>query len=138
MKEPPFEVHFHSPEKPLRLDQLYIKSLPTGHTPESLAYRIELEGKSIVFTGDTSYSDQLVEFSKGADILVADCSYTEKTKKGHMSALECGLLADKAEVKVLLLSHLYPVATDEEFEREAKETFKGNVLVAKDLMFIEP
>ncbi len=137
MKKPPFEVVFHMPEKPFQLIDLEITSFHTNHTQDSLAYRLKTKERTVVFTGDCTFSEGLVEFAKGADLLVADSSYTEKTKKGHMSALECGRLAALAGVKTLLLSHLYPVAPDEEFKKEAEQAFKGTVLVAGDLMVLD-
>ncbi|MGQ7445321.1 MBL fold metallo-hydrolase, partial [Streptococcus suis] len=38
----------------------------------SLSYRFAVGGKSIVFTGDTGPAPQLVEFARGADILVSE------------------------------------------------------------------
>ena len=137
MKKPPFEVVFNVPERPVTLSAIEVKSFLTGHTPDSLAYRLRFRERTIVFTGDTSFSEGLIEFARGADLLVADSSYTEKTKKGHMSALECGRLARLAGVKALLLSHLYPVAPEEEFKKEAEQEFKGTVLVAGDLMVVD-
>ena len=58
--------------------------------------------------------------------------------KGHLSAKECGLVAKKAGVKKLVLSHLYPADTpDIARVREAEEVFEGKVILAEDLMEIE-
>lgn len=111
----------------------------TLHSIDSTAYRFGLNGKSIVFTGDADFDTKLVKFAIGADLLVADCSFPDSMKmKGHMTSKECGLLAQKAGVKKLLLSHIYPSGTpDADRVIESKEAFEGEVVLAEDLMQIE-
>jgi len=108
----------------------------TVHSPDSVAYRFEHDGRSVVFTGDADYDQGLIALSTKADLLIADCSFPDAEKaKGHLSSRECGLVAQEAGVKRLLLSHLYPSdITDAERVREAKEVFDGDVSIAGDLM----
>jgi len=137
IKKPFFEVVFHQPEGKIVLPEIEVETIYTEHTEDSLAYKLKIGDKTIVFTGDTSFNERLIEFSMNADILVADSSYTEKTKKGHMSAKECGRLAKLARVNLLILSHLYPVASADEFLKEASIEFSDSIILAKDLMVIE-
>lgn len=108
----------------------------TVHSGDSLAYRLECGERSIVFTGDADYDQGIVALSQGADMLVADCSFPDAKKaRGHLSAKECGLVARKAGVKKLLLSHLYAVGLPEEDRiTESREEFDGEVVLAEDLM----
>ncbi len=111
----------------------------TLHSANSIAYRLEYEGKAVVFTGDADYDQGLIDISIAADLLVADCSFPDADKvKGHLSAKECGIVAKKAGVKKMLLSHLYPADTpDAERINESREAFDGEVLLAEDLMKID-
>ena len=111
----------------------------TIHSADSVAYRFEQSGKSVVFTGDTDYDHGIIEISINADLLIADCSFPDSQKtKGHLSAKECGLIAKKAGAKKLVLSHLYPADTpDTARVREAEEVFDGKVILAEDLMVID-
>ncbi|MBI4844725.1 MAG: MBL fold metallo-hydrolase [Nitrospirae bacterium] len=120
----------------IEFEPFSISSAKTIHSPESLAYRIESGGTSIVFTGDADYDERLIALSNNADLLITDCSFTHSLKmKGHLSAGECGLIANKAGVKRLLLSHIYPSdIPDSERVREAGEVFDGEVVLAEDLM----
>ena len=91
-----------------------------------------------MFTGDADYAQGIIEISITADLLVADCSFPEADKmKGHLSAKECGIVAKKAGVKKLLLSHLYPAdSPDIERINESRRAFDGEILLAEDLMEI--
>ncbi len=54
---------------------------------------------------------------------------------GHCSASECGQLAKQANVKQLVLSHLYPIVGREDTRlAECREIFSGSVTLAEDLM----
>ncbi len=123
----------------LVLGPLTVFADKTVHSIDSTAYRFGSKGRSIVFTGDADFESELVKFVIGADLLVADCSFPESMKmQGHMSAKECGILAQKAGVKKLLLSHIYPSGTpDADRVTESKEAFEGEVVLAEDLMEIE-
>jgi ribonuclease BN (tRNA processing enzyme) len=133
-----FSVRVISAEEKFDIPPLHIFTHPTLHAAGSIAYRIEVDGKSVVFTGDADYDNGLIGFSEGADLIVADSSYLQRDKiKGHMTPGECGRLASKAGVKRLLLSHIYPVGDEEEFLREAMGVFDGEVDIARDLMEIE-
>src|SRR5438874_829763 len=53
------------------LPGLYARTFSTPHTKESLAIRLEEKsGVVLVYTSDTGYSDELIEFANGANILL--------------------------------------------------------------------
>lgn len=134
-----FSVDFYRVEGKMELHTLTLYSAKTVHSEDSFAFRIEHKGHSIVFTGDADYAESLIELSTGADLLVADCSYPHELKrKGHLTPKECGILASKAGVKHLVLSHLYPTNySDREILEECMKEFNGRISVAEDLMEIE-
>lgn len=123
----------------LDYDPFHIITADTVHSDDSIAYRFESGNKSIVFTGDTDYDQGIIALSQNADLLVADCSFPDSMKaRGHLSAKECGLVAKKAGVKKLLLSHIYPAGSpDSDRVRESREVFGGHVVLAEDLMEID-
>ncbi|MDO8283054.1 MAG: MBL fold metallo-hydrolase [Thermodesulfovibrionia bacterium] len=123
----------------LELEPVKIFSTETIHIGKSLAYRFESGGRSVVFTGDADYDQGLIDFSKDAGLLIADCSFPHSLKmKGHLSAKECGLVAQAAGVKRLILSHIYPSdVSDNERVKEAQDVFDGKVELAEDLMEVE-
>ncbi len=123
----------------LDLEPFHVFTTKTVHSKDSIAYRFEEGDKSVVFTGDADYDEGIIKLSKDTDLLIIDCSFPYSMKTpNHLSSKECGLVAKKAEVKRLLLSHLYPVdISDIDRLKECREVFKGDVSLAEDLMEIE-
>lgn len=50
-----------------------------------LAYRIEIEGKVVCYSGDTEWTDALIDAARDADLFVCECYMFEKPRKSHMS-----------------------------------------------------
>jgi len=133
-----FSVVVQEIEDSLVLEPFVITAMSTVHSDGSVAYRFEEGGRALVYTGDAAYDEGLIDISRGADLMVIDASYPEAMKvKNHLTIRECGLVAGRAGVKRLLLSHLYPVdVSDQERLRECSEVFTGDVSLAHDLMEI--
>lgn len=116
----------------------HVLTAGTVHSENSIAYRFEHEGKSVVITGDADYDQGIVKLSRNCDLLIADCSFVESMKAGnHMTPRECGLVAREAGVKKLLLSHLHTLPfPDSDRLKECRQVFHGNVTLAEDLLEI--
>lgn len=111
-----------------------ITTCPTRHPVPCRAIRLEAEGKSLVFTGDTNTCEELAAFSRGADALLCDAAFLEnewKEKAPHLSAFKAGELAREAGVKKLYLTHL-PVTHD------AKTMEKEAALAFADVQAVQP
>jgi ribonuclease BN (tRNA processing enzyme) len=121
------------PEGPdaVRETGLLIKSAPTNHTEGSLAYRVEAEGRAVVYSGDTDESDSLVTLAQGADLLVLEAANPFKVP-GHLTPAEAGRLAARAGVARLLLTHFYPPCDAVDVAALAASEFPGEVLRAED------
>ena len=117
------------------LGEVVIKSAATNHTDHSLAYRVEAEGKALVYSGDTDESDSLVELAKGADLLVLECANPFKVP-GHLTPPEAGRLAARAGVPRLVLSHFYPPCDEVDVGALAGAEFPGEIIKAEDGMRI--
>ncbi|WP_332700928.1 MULTISPECIES: MBL fold metallo-hydrolase [Alphaproteobacteria] len=123
----------------------------------ALAYRIDTADRSIVISGDTSPSDNLVVLAKGADVLVHEALLparidemigklpnAERLKASilshHTTAEQAGWIAQQAGVKLLVLSHLIPAedpdVPDEEWIAAASKFYRGPIIVGKDLLEI--
>jgi ribonuclease BN (tRNA processing enzyme) len=114
----------------------HIFTTRTVHVNNSIAFRFESGSRSIVFTGDADYDQGIIDLSREADLLIADCAFPETMKKqGHMTPRECGLVAQKSGVKKLILSHLHPLPVpDSDKLKECREVFQGDLLLAEDFM----
>jgi ribonuclease BN (tRNA processing enzyme) len=118
-------------EDEVREGDLVIKSAPTNHTDGSLAFRVEAQGRSLVYSGDTDLSDSLVVLATNADLLVLEASNPFKVP-GHLTPAEAGRLAARAQVKRLLLTHFYPPCDAVDVVAQASREFSGEVLRAED------
>lgn len=123
----------------IKVGKTRITSAKVEHPGECLAYRIEHDGKSLVYSGDTVLCDSIRILCKGADTLLLDAATEEFIKEVpvHMSVKDCAEIAKESGAKTLILTHLYPHYMDEDLESEAKKYFSGNVIKAKDLMQID-
>ncbi|WP_270316745.1 MBL fold metallo-hydrolase [Lactococcus petauri] len=109
-----------------------IQFLKTVHPVICYAMRIveRATGQVLIYTGDTGYFAELVDFSKDADILLADVYFfKDKVKRpNHLSSVEAGEIAAQANVKKLVLTHL-PQVGDLQVLREEAQEAAGNIPV---------
>jgi ribonuclease BN (tRNA processing enzyme) len=133
-RENTYEIIVKEIKEDFILDDLTVKSAKTLHSEDSIAYRFESGGKSFVFSGDSDYCQELINLAKEVNLLIIECSFCDNEKmEGHLTSSECGEIAKKAEVKKLILSHLYPTSTVTKRLEECKKIFE-NVTLAEDLM----
>jgi ribonuclease BN (tRNA processing enzyme) len=140
----------------LQTPDVKVTAFRTPHPPivDNFAYKFETPDGTIVFSSDTNYNPKLAEFARGADVLVHEAIYlpwvdrlVTRVKNGatlkkhlldsHTAAEDVGRIADAANVKVLVMSHLVPSeldVTEELWSGEAKKHFNGRIIVARDLM----
>jgi len=123
----------------------------------SFGYRFDAPDRSIVISGDTAPSDNLIRLAQGADVLVHDALYVpgvdrlaarvpnaaalkQSIMSHHTTAEDAGRVAQAARVKMLVLSHLVPpddpAITDQMWLDAARTHFKGPVVLGKDLLEI--
>jgi len=123
-----------------RFEDFTLTSMPVAHRSESLAYRIEsAAGHSIVYSGDTDYSENLVALAAGADILVCEASLPDAMKvEGHLTPSLAGKIAARAGVGKLVLTHFYPPCETVDMAAQCRKTYTGPLVLARDLMQIEP
>ena len=116
-----------------------VHSTPVVHNPESIAYRITShDGSSVVYSGDTDYSENLIELATGADLLISESAVPDhKAVKGHLTPSKAGDIASRAGVRKLVLTHFYPDCEDVDIEQECRRTYDGPLVMAEDLMEIK-
>lgn len=116
---------------------LKIRVAAASHMETSLAYRLECQGLSLVYLGDSEYDPALADFALGAELLVVHCAATDSNPKpGHIGPTQAGRLAAEAEVKALLLSHLYREVDPLKAVTAAGKQFGGRVFAAEDGMVL--
>ena len=102
------------------------------------AYRLDYQGSSVVFTGDTGYTRSIVELAEGTDLLVTECSLPDdRAMNGHLTPSSAGRIALEAGVGRVVLVHLYPSMEEAEAIEGVKRIYDGPVEVASDGMEID-
>ena len=140
-------------------DNVKVSAVVVHHPPTApaFAYRFDAADRSIVISGDTSPSEDLIRLAKGADVLVHEALYVagldrmvarvpnattlkQSILSHHTSAEDAGRVAEAAGVKTLVLSHLVPpddpTITDQMWIDAARSRFSGTVIVGRDLLAV--
>ena len=140
IKNPLFSVNVREVEKnQVIFDSILVESRPLHHhNVECVGYRLEFHGKSIVYSGDTDYCDNLIGLAMKSDLLVLESSFPDELKvDGHLTPSLAGKVARKAKVKKLVLTHIYPVCDQYDIIAQARKNYGGEIIIAEDLMRID-
>ncbi len=140
-------------------DNVTVTATLVAHPPvvPAFGFRFDASDRSIVISGDTARSENLVKLAQGADVLVHEAMYVPAVDRvvasvpnastlkkhlidSHTAVEDCGRVAEAAGVKTLVLSHLIPAddpaVTDRMWIDAARAHFRGTVVLAKDLLEI--
>ncbi len=121
------------------LDGLRCAAFLTPHTRESLAIRLtDAQHKSVVYSSDTGFSEELAAFARKVNLLVLECSfYQDKPVPTHLNLAEAMRMAEIAGPRKLLLTHLYPEWDAIDLEAKARAHWPGETIAARDGLRIE-
>jgi ribonuclease BN (tRNA processing enzyme) len=154
-------------------DRVTVSSVENTHFPESakqavpyraVSYRFDSRDRSVTISGDTAYSENLVQLAEGSDVFVCETIEAATTRANferrvaagayadnpegiwkhiletHSSTEDVGRMAAEAGVTTLVLTHLLPGAlmdvSDEIYLEGIRRHFDGEVIVGQDLMVI--
>ncbi len=128
---------YHPPAGPY--EGLSLQSAHTGHTEESICYRLEDErGRVFFYSGDTDYNEGLIPVAKGADLAIIECSMPDDRKlPGHLTPRLSGRMANEAGVKRLVLTHFYAEVLAVDIAAEVATEFSGAVELARTFQSYE-
>ncbi|ASA21572.1 MBL fold metallo-hydrolase [Paenibacillus donghaensis] len=125
------DIHVIDPACKVWLAGALIEFMSVQHTIPCYAIKVTYRGKVLVYSGDTSYCEALIELAKDADIFLCEATICRgslhTTGQGHMDASEAGKIAGMAGVKKLVLVHLPGDGNLEQMRREASQAFGGPV-----------
>jgi ribonuclease BN (tRNA processing enzyme) len=118
----------------LSFEAWHLESRPVRHGPPSIAYAIlDSRGRKLVYSGDTEYCEEIVEFAGDADLLILECSFPDgRICPGHLTPSQAGRIAGGAQCKHLLLTHFYPACRGHDLIGSCTQHFGGPVTLAKD------
>jgi ribonuclease BN (tRNA processing enzyme) len=153
-------VHVHELSQGGRVmedENVKVTAALVHHPPvvPAFGYRFDAADRSIVISGDTAPSDNLIRLAEGADVLVHEALYSagvdrlvarvrnaaalkQSILSHHTTAEDAGRVAQAAGVKMLVLSHLVPpddsTISDQMWIDAARVHFRGPIVVGKDLL----
>lgn len=124
--------------------ELRVSAFKVKHSQESLGFKLLFKkiNKTVVYSGDTVISYNLIKEAKGCDYLIHDCFSPEKffrrypqLKKMHTSSRLLGKIAFTCQTKMLVPIHFasevkYSIP---EIIQEIKKNYKGKIFIPKDL-----
>ena len=117
-------LHDVAPGDAIDLGGLTITAFSARHPVPALMYRIaDGSGKTLCYTGDTNTVAGLTDFARDADLLLADGLFPSAAwaeGKPHLSAAHCAQLAQDANAKQLVITHLNPTIDPETLLKEAR------------------
>lgn len=112
----------------------------TDHPVETLAARVQVGERAVLFTSDTGPDWSFDDFGRDVDVAFCDASHLEHYEgKGipHMSAREAAARAETAGVRRLVLTHLVPGSDPAAHRAEARAAYGGPVDVALPGVVVE-
>ena len=122
-----------------------------GRVMPALGYRVDYAGHSVVLSGDTRFSENLIHFSEGTDVLIHEVidpdAFRAKNPSvsperlqaivgHHTTAEQAGTIFSRVKPKLAVYSHIVPGdATD--LVPITRKTYSGPLEVGEDAMSIE-
>jgi ribonuclease Z len=133
-------------------DGVKITAFEVDHTPvkPAFGYRIDHAGRSVVLSGDTRVSDNLIRHAQGVDLLVHEVASPETFQRAgapperaksivahHVTPEQAGEVFSRTKPKLAVYSHIVlPTATEQDLIPPTRKTYSGPLEVGEDLMVI--
>lgn len=132
-------------------DGVRVTAFEVDHRPivPCYGYRIDFEGRSVALSGDTRYSENLIRYTAGTDLLIhnvgaarpEDLRVSERYRNImtlHTSPEEAGEVFSRVKPKMAVYTHmvLFKIGKEEVLERTRK-TYSGPLEIGEDLMVFE-
>jgi ribonuclease Z len=125
---------------------LHLSTLPVPHSANAPALALRLDfiesGRALVYTGDTSYTEEMGRFATACDLLVHEANFSEVLQPsinagdyvGHSTARQAGQTAARADCCILALVHLSPAyaGQEDQVRAEAAQAFDGPIVIPSD------
>jgi ribonuclease Z len=130
-----------------------ITAFDVDHAPikPAFGYRIDYAGRSVVLSGDTRFSENLIRHAQGVDVLVHEVASPETFQRAgspperarsvvahHVTPEQAGEVFSRTKPKLAVYSHIVlPTATEQDLIPPTRKTYAGPLALGEDLMVIE-
>lgn len=121
-----------------------------GPVKPAFGYRVDYGGHSVTLSGDTRFSENLIKYSQGVDVIIHEtidadalrASPGKRTKEqieniiSHHTTLDkAGIVFSRIKPRLAVYSHF--LGTPERLVAGTRKTYSGPLVVGEDLMTIE-
>ena len=120
---------------PVELGALRLIPVATSHSVETYGVRAEGPGGTIGYSADSGPCDGLGRIAGDADLFLCEAAWMERPPGAmpiHMTPALAGRWAAGAHAHRLVLTHLRPGGRDREFAERARDSFGGEVALARE------
>lgn len=128
-----------------------VTAFGVDHDPvkPAFGFRVDYGGRSVVISGDTLYSRNLIKHAQGVDVLIHEVAYANEMERKnpfyeyivstHTTPQEAAKIFSETKPRLAVYTHVitWDVSSDAELVPETKKTYSGEVVVGEDLMVIE-
>ena len=130
-----------------------ITAFEVDHTPvkPAFGYRIDFSGRSVVLSGDTRVSENLIRHAQNVDLLVHNVVSPETFQRigvppaqtaniiaHHTTPEQAGEVFERTKPRLAVYSHIVlPNATEEDLIPPTRKIYSGPLELGEDLMVIE-
>lgn len=130
---PTLEFHELSDGATFSVKGMAFTASRTDHPPDTLAVRVEAEGRSLGYTADTGPEWAPAALGAPLDLLLSDASFTSDREghSKHCSGRQAGRLAREAGVRRLMLTHIWAVTDRAALQAEAEAAYGAPVELAR-------
>ena len=134
-------------------DGVTITAFEVDHSPvwPAFGYRLDYDGRSVVLSGDTRVSTNLIRYAQGVDLLVHEVASPESFQRAgvrperiksvidhHSTPEQAGEVFAKTNPRLAVFSHIVqPDASEQDLIPPKRKHYAGRVEVGEDLMVIE-
>lgn len=95
----PYQIH--------HVGEITLTAFPVIHSEDALPHgiRLKIGDKIIAYSGDTEWTDSLIEICANADLFICECNFYHSQVKGHLNYLELQQNLSLLQFKRILLTH---------------------------------
>lgn len=118
----------------------------------AFGYRVDYDGRSVAISGDTKFSENLIKFVSGVDLLIHQVAMAKEELlqaspfirlilDHHTKPDEAGVVFSRSKPKLAVYYHLVlqgnakiPAPTEDDVVQKTRTTYSGPLVVSEDLM----
>jgi arylsulfatase len=120
-------------EQPELIDKFTVTPYSVVHPIQAYALRVEEHGSgaTLAYSGDSAYTDALIEAARGVDVFLCEATWGEtcegKIPGMHICGQDAGMIAAAAGVKKLIVTHIPPWADKDATLAAAARYYDGPI-----------